>query len=352
MFNFLKAAQDKLNAITMNNSVYVSGGKLKASVTTVENGLKKNTSIRQLITDSNLEYIITTRGKNPEVVDITLDEYLEQKRRYEIRIQLSSIQSVIDLAGMVQRKYPEYIETPPEENTMELEDEELEEKAPAPQTNALYCGSDLCPIIELEDHEKFVDNDKIFDIEIRGERSPTKLLFKVEDIARLFEMTQLINVIINKEFYQEGVHYVILCTEPDSSDPSELYLRCNSLEPDSSDPSEKIFNIFSLEPESTTSTYGKNRRTFLTWFGLFKVLFASRSGNDYRHKMATWVMNTMFVHQFGSMTERKLLADTLTMYKTCLNGTSGVYLIRIGKVKDLRATMKISKDAHNLSLSG
>lgn len=344
MFNFLKAAQDKLNAITMNNNVYVSGGKLKASVTSVENGLKKNTSIQQLITDSNLEYIITTRGKNPQVVDITIDEYIEQKRRYEIRIQLSSIQSVINLAEMVRRKYPEYIETPLEENTVELDDPDLEEKAPipdpvveqanleekapipVPQANLLYYGADICLIIELEDHEKFVDNEKIFDIEIRGERSPTKILFKVEDIARLFEMSTLAKDMVIKEFYQEGVHYVILSTKPDSS--------------------EKRLNLFSPKPDSSASTHGKNRRAFLTWFGLFKVLFASRSGNEYRHKMATWVMNTMFVHQFGSTTERKLLADTLTMYKTCLNGTSGVYLVRIGKVKDLRISMKISKDAY------
>lgn len=362
MFNFLKAAQDKLNAITMNNNVYVSGGKLKASVTSVENGLKKNTSIQQLITDSNLEYIITTRGKNPQVVDITIDEYIEQKRRYEIRIQLSSIQSVINLAEMVRRKYPEYIETPLEENTVELDDPDLEEKAPipdpvveqanleekapipVPQANLLYYGADICLIIELEDHEKFVDNEKIFDIEIRGERSPTKILFKVEDIARLFEMTRLGNQMTTQEFYQEGVHYVILSTKPDSSESSEIYFKCNSLKPDSSESSEKRLNLFSPKPDSSASTHGKNRRAFLTWFGLFKVLFASRSGNEYRHKMATWVMNTMFVHQFGSTTERKLLADTLTMYKTCLNGTSGVYLVRIGKVKDLRISMKIFKD--------
>ena len=376
MFNFFKAAQEHLGAITVNNRMYISGGKLKQGVTDVNDGLKKNIHISQLIDNFNLEYVIMTRGKAPQLANIDLDAYQANPRKYELRICSDSVQAAGAIIEILSRKYADCIEnTQPDANddsdastdseeefeyeekapassplTQHTEDE-YEEKPPAPlsqQTNILYRGNDICPVIELEDHEKFVDGDRIFEIEIRGERSPEKILFKVEDIAKLFGMSRLSNDILAKELYQEEVHYVILTLK---SHLSELRFNRNS---HSSDllPGSKS-NLSSDEDSSDfplkgnpDSSYGKNRMAFLTWFGLFKVLFSSRSGNEYRQKMAKWVMNTMFVHQFGSIDERKLLAETLTMYKRCLNGASGLYLVRIGKVKDLRESMKICDDKY------
>ena len=360
MFNFFKAAQQFLDIQNVNDRPYVNGGKLKTCATEdVANGLKKNMKIPQMIEEFNLEYIIMTRGKNAQVANVDLDTYNRNPRRYVLYVCVDSVKSTNKLIEILRRKYPNYIEDTPDTNDsveiIEKEEkapipDELEEKAPVPEEeNMLYRGKDPCPIIDLEDYEKFTDADRIFEIEVRGERSPTHILFKVEDIARLFGMSNLTRMLIDKEIYQEGVHYIILSSNPD------LHLKCKAnptSNPDSSlcplkgNPDSSNFPQCGKVNSSSDKEHYKNRRAFLTWFGLFKVLFSSRSGNEYRQKMATWVMNTMFVHKFGSMTERKLLSDMLTMYNTCLNGTSGVYLICIGKVRDLRSSMNISMDKY------
>ena len=355
MFNIFKLAQQYFDIQNVNEKAYINGSKLKNCATEdVANGLKKNMKIPQMVTEFNLDYIIMTRGKNPQVANVDLDTYNTNPRKYVLYVCLDSVKSTTKINEILQRKYPDYLEeepnndTPDEEETNnDTQDEELEEKPQVPQekpldANMLYRGNEPCPIIELEDHEKFTDADRIFEIEVRGERSPQKILFKVEDIAKLFGMATLAKDMVIKEFYQEGVHYIILSSDQDSSEKRLNLFSNPSSDQDSSD----LLPGSKSNPSSDKAHY-KNRRAFLTWFGLFKVLFASRSGNEYRQKMATWVMNTMFVHKFGSMTERKLLSDMLTMYKTCLNGTSGVYLIRIGKVRDLRSSMKISNDAYS-----
>jgi hypothetical protein len=64
--------------------------------------------------------------------------------------------------------------------------------------------------------------------------------------------------------------------------------------------------------------------------------------------MAKWIMRLTYVHQLGSNAERTDLAATLTSFK-CLHKIPGLYLIRIGKVKDLRETMSICEDTYPAS---
>ncbi len=58
------------------------------------------------------------------------------------------------------------------------------------------------------------------------------------------------------------------------------------------------------------------------------------------------MIRLVFVHQFGSPVERLDLIESLKPYSKCLNKLSGIYLIRIGKVKDLRLSMNISKEVY------
>ena len=63
--------------------------------------------------------------------------------------------------------------------------------------------------------------------------------------------------------------------------------------------------------------------------------------------MVNWIVKTMFIHQFGSESERNELATNLTKsFRGLLNSKAGVYLVRIGKVKELRESMNISKELH------
>ncbi|RLN50760.1 hypothetical protein BBJ28_00014228 [Nothophytophthora sp. Chile5] len=74
----------------------------------------------------------------------------------------------------------------------------------------LYCGDRPCPILELDEHERFVDDGVMYKIEVRGERAPNKILFKAEDVASMLEMERLSNVLLIKDGYVLNEHYVVL----------------------------------------------------------------------------------------------------------------------------------------------
>ena len=88
---------------------------------------------------------------------------------------------------------------------------------------------------------------------------------------------------------------------------------------------------------------------YLTLPGLLKVIFSSRSTNDNIMQLHNWVIHLVFVHKFGSKSERMDLVETLAPYRKCLNKLSGVYLIRVGKVKDLREPMSICSEKYKPS---
>lgn len=77
-----------------------------------------------------------------------------------------------------------------------------------------------CPILELDEHERFVDDGVVYNIEIRGERAPDKILFKAEDIAGMFGMERLSTVLVIDVGYIEHEHYVELRSDP------TLQVRC------------------------------------------------------------------------------------------------------------------------------
>ena len=71
------------------------------------------------------------------------------------------------------------------------------------------------PIIELEEHEKFILNDgSTADIEVRGERDYDKCYFKVKDLQNAYELKNLYTTIMDNRYngYQEGKHYVYIFT--------------------------------------------------------------------------------------------------------------------------------------------
>lgn len=67
-------------------------------------------------------------------------------------------------------------------------------------------------IIILDDEEKFKSNDgQIFEIEVRGKRTPRECYFRVKDIADQFEMKNLQNIIVKENTkYEETIDYKYL----------------------------------------------------------------------------------------------------------------------------------------------
>jgi hypothetical protein len=121
-------------------------------------------------------------------------------------------------------------------------------------------------ILEIDEHEKFKDsNGRTLDITIRGERNHKNCYFRLKDISRGFEMPNLCKVIQNeKTSYELNVHYKI------------FVIVCG--------------NNVSIEQNA--------EEVYLTYKGLLKVLFSSRSGNA--ELFQDWVTETLFTVQLGT----------------------------------------------------
>uniref|UniRef100_A0A6C0C9C7 Bro-N domain-containing protein n=1 Tax=viral metagenome TaxID=1070528 RepID=A0A6C0C9C7_9ZZZZ len=178
-------------------------------------------------------------------------------------------------------------------------------------------------IIELDDHEKFVDNyDNIVEIEVRGERDHEKCYFRVKDIMEGFGIKYLNDVIINKNRsgYIHDIHY--------------KYFYCHaSVKDRSGNKNEKIKKIKEL---------------YLTYLGLLRVFFVSRK--ETADKFVKWASKTLFTAQMGTLTEKRKLASSVlgvspSEVKAVFSKTSFVlpviYLFTLGTVKDLRKTLNI-----------
>ena len=156
------------------------------------------------------------------------------------------------------------------------------------------------------------ENNNPFEIEVCGERSPYKIYFKLKDIARYFGMENLQHVITNKDNT-----YTI----------NEDYCEFTSHE------------SCLMNPKSYK---------YLTFNGLMKVIYASRVGNSNKFKLRDWVNKLAYDAKFGSNEERMNRAEEITSHisSEVLNTVSGLYLIDIGKVNDLRNKMNISYEEY------
>jgi hypothetical protein len=177
------------------------------------------------------------------------------------------------------------------------------------------------PILHLSDAEKFHDVDgTIIEIETRGERDRKKIYFKVKDVSIGFEMPSLPGNIFNIDGLKRGVHYITFKRE---CMPHTMLRK----------PTNK--------PCKTT--------LYLTYKGLLRVLFASR--NKHVDKFQDWAEEKLFTIQLGSKEQKvKLGTDlcniSLKTYKAIFESHTSnfpsIYLLSLGKVRDLRATFGIS----------
>ena len=179
-----------------------------------------------------------------------------------------------------------------------------------------------CPptpdILELTDNEKFKDTDgNVLDIEVRGTRNKKDTYFKVKNVSKEFNMPNLQIVLIDKKkCYDENIHY-------------------------------RYFSTYQKQ------TYGlkvaSKKEIFLTYKGMLKVLFSSRSGNA--EKFTDWVEDVIHTHHIGSINSKQKLASTLLgvdidTIKKVLSSKSGkipcIYLFFVGFAKDIIKDNEIS----------
>ena len=179
--------------------------------------------------------------------------------------------------------------------------------------------------IYLDDEEKFKDtNGNIIEIETRGEKQEDKIFFKVKDVMEGFNMNNLHSHIIDKNSgYNKNTDY------------------------------KYFFNRVILR-DTEKETIKKS--LYLTYEGMLRVLFVSR--NENATKFRKWATNKIFTIQMGSKHEKQklgtqLLKVDLKTFKAVFDSYAStfpcIYLLSLGKVKDLRDTFNISNDINDIS---
>lgn len=271
------------------------------------------------VTDNQLKYVIISRsGKK---LNISIDDYNHRSHYIKIYpediVAIDELEPIITaLPDIITDKQPKVdkdnrIQRNSDTNVSNkpiaiIESEVVEEKIPAINMN----------IIQLADHEQFKDsNGNVFEIEVRGERHSDKLFLKCMHVEEYFEIDELTKHVFRASSpYIENVDYVIITS----------------------------FNQGRLSPMKGT----KKSSVYLTFIGFIKVIMNSLSGNENLKLALAWVVHLTFTSAFGSDDERLTLANELTLYSKCLTNLSGIYLIKIGKVKELRESMSISRELY------
>ena len=131
-------------------------------------------------------------------------------------------------------------------------------------------------IMMLTDEEKFHDeHGNIVEIETRCERQHDKAYFLVSDVSKVFNMPNISKTIMNKEY-----KYV-------QNDDYKTFI-CN---------------------DDATTNAAPTKRLFLTYEGMIKVLYSSRSGNAKAFR--SWATKVLFAAQMGTQDSKEQLASTI-----------------------------------------
>jgi len=180
------------------------------------------------------------------------------------------------------------------------------------------------PLLHLDDSEKFHDADgNVIEIETRGERDRKKIYFNVKDVSAGFEMPSLSKNLLRHIYldvqngYERGVHY----------------------------------KPFKRVPSGDTNKQSNTLSLYLTYRGLVRVLFVSRNKNV--DKFQDWAEEKLFTIQMGTREQKvKLGAEILNTSPRTLKAVldkhaatfPSIYLMSLGKVRDLRETFGISSE--------
>jgi hypothetical protein len=171
-------------------------------------------------------------------------------------------------------------------------------------------------ILNLKDEDKFRDiNNNIIEIEIRGKQECDDIYFKMKNISDGFNLGNT-NILFHKNTsFKRNEHYIT------------FYIQKNTC-------------------GNTTSS--KTKKNFLTYYGLVKLLFVSRSKNA--QLFQKWAINKLFTIQFGKdIAKCELIKeiginipDMKKYLKISASEINCLYLIKLGYVKDLRSSLKIN----------
>ena len=295
-----------MELIEIDNKKYITADKLFEYAPLFCKGARNT---RELIKKKNIkseDFIYGRENKNGEW--IISDG--KSKRLDKILLNQSLILTI-----------PECREYNKEDNKEEKENKEQKEINENKKYEK-YNIEKVPPLIVLEDEEKFKDeNGNILEIETRGNRKVDKIFFSVEDVSKRFELENLYKLLKDeRKTYKINEHYkIFICKNSANADLS-----------------------------SVETTNKIQKKLYLTYEGMLKVLFSSRSPKV--KKFVKWATETLFTLQMGSVEEKQeIISNTLgidpRVIKEVLNGSANtlpcIYLITLGDVKSLKTKLNI-----------
>ena len=190
---------------------------------------------------------------------------------------------------------------------------------------------DAPSILVLKKQEKLTDDEgNVYDIEIRGERHPDKIFFKVKDVSMMIESKHLSrNILKDASGYARGEDYVKL----------------------------RVVDDDGPHDHNRPKSGGSKCKLFFTYAGFLRSI--SNAKNKNTTKFRKWVTNVVFTAHLGTKSQKQGLAakligvDRQTVRAVLSKSTteqSCIYLIYLGKAKDLTTTFKIKDYEPNESI--
>lgn len=172
-------------------------------------------------------------------------------------------------------------------------------------------------LLLLDEEEKFRDAEgNVVEIETRGERTDTKIFFRVKDVMVAFEMPSLDCTLRNEiTEYKKEIHY------------QHFFIRVK----------QQLILSDTIKKE-----------LYLTYKGLLRVLFVSNAGNA--KKFQDWAEHKLFTIQMGTNEAKievgtAMLKITPATFKSVFSKHSKklpcIYLIKLGTAEQLRETFQI-----------
>jgi len=205
-----------------------------------------------------------------------------------------------------------------------------EPKADAKVNDAKDTKNYAPDILDLKDHEKLADDEgNVYEIEVRGERDLDKVYFSIKDLSMVLGIKGLTNNVSTvKRGYIEDEDYV------------KFYIK-----------DEPRYEAHG------NKTSGNKKRLFFTYTGFLKCIYSSKSASA--KKFAKWAANVVFTAHLGTKPQKQDLVAKLIgvdkktvreVFSKSVTSQPCIYLIYLGKAKDLADTFKIKDHKPNESI--
>lgn len=207
-----------------------------------------------------------------------------------------------------------------------LEKNWVENNVPSFGNNNIKLDLEIAPpILELKDEEKFKDDKgNIIEIETRGIKTFNSIYFYGKDVEKMLELECITDIL---------------------HDPTSKYELNNHYK--------NFIRISNKESHPVDDRTFNRQTTYLTYKGLVRMLITRR--HPVADKFQEWCFKTLFTVQMGSQEEKTTLASKLlgcdinsvkSFLQSGVQDYSVLYLICIGKVKDLSSQIEGLNDKH------